>query len=305
MEIATIAPCGVACGADDRVAIDAFGQEKERWPRTFLSLPGGIPSHDTFGLVFARLDPDAFPGRYLAWGRAVVGEIGAQVVAVNGKALRGSHDRSAGKETLHLVSAWATASGLVLGQVATDAKSNEIAAIPTLPRLLALEGAMVTIDAMACQTAIASQIVEQVRIVRGLPDGRRPRHGATHCPARRARDRVLRAVLQAPAPGRSRSIRDCLSRQAGSGADSSRSPHACAAMYYVGAIHGGSTALARLDGTMAAAAPGIAALPDRRSPRALRSRGGLSGRVPRHSNRAAERVIHAGQASPRRVPGAS
>jgi predicted transposase YbfD/YdcC len=161
VEIVTIALCGVLCGADDWVSIEAFGQEKIDWLRTFLALPGGIPSHDTFGRVFARLDPDEFRGCFLAWVRAVVGEVGAQVVAVDGKTLRGSHDRAAGKEALHLVSAWATASGLVLGQVATDAKSNEITAIPRLLRLLALEGATVTIDAMGCQTAIAGQIVEQ------------------------------------------------------------------------------------------------------------------------------------------------
>jgi predicted transposase YbfD/YdcC len=161
VEIVTIALCGVICGADDWVAIEAFGQEKEAWLRTFLRLPGGIPSHDTFGRVFARLDPNEFRQCFLAWVRAVVGEVGAQVVAVDGKTLRGSRDRSAGKEALHLVSAWATASGLVLGQVATDAKSNEITAIPTLLRLLALEGATVTIDAMGCQTAIAAQIMEQ------------------------------------------------------------------------------------------------------------------------------------------------
>jgi predicted transposase YbfD/YdcC len=161
VEIVTIALCGVICGADDWVAIEAFGQEKEAWLRTFLRLPGGIPSHDTFGRVFARLDPNEFRQCFLAWVRAVGGEVGAQVVAVDGKTLRGSHDRSAGKEALHLVSAWATASGLVLGQVATDAKSNEITAIPTLLRLLALEGATVTIDAMGCQTAIAAQIMEQ------------------------------------------------------------------------------------------------------------------------------------------------
>jgi predicted transposase YbfD/YdcC len=161
VEIVTIALCGVLCGADDWVSIEAFGQEKEEWLRTFLALPGGIPSHDTFGRVFARLDPDEFRRCFLAWVRAVVGEVGEQVVAVDGKTLRGSHHRAAGKEALHLVSAWATASGLVLGQVATDAKSNEITAIPLLLRLLALEGAIVTIDAMGCQTAIAAQLIEQ------------------------------------------------------------------------------------------------------------------------------------------------
>ncbi|MCC6177196.1 MAG: ISAs1 family transposase [Chloroflexi bacterium] len=157
----TIALCGVLCGADDWVTIEAFGQEKADWLRTFLELPGGLPSHDTFGPVFARLDPDDLRGRFLAWVRAVDGKVGAQVVAVEGETLRGSHDRSAGQEALHLVSAWATASGLVLGQVATDAKSNEITAIPHLLRLLALDGATVTIDAMGCQTAIAAQIIEQ------------------------------------------------------------------------------------------------------------------------------------------------
>ena len=160
VEIVTIALCGVICGADDWVAVEAFGREKAAWLGTFLALPGGIPSHDTFGRVFARVNPEEFRRCFLAWVRAVVGDPGEQIVAIDGKTLRRSHDRRAGKEALHLVSAWATTSGLVVGQVATDTKSNEITAIPVLLRLLALEGAIVTIDAMGCQTAIAAQIVE-------------------------------------------------------------------------------------------------------------------------------------------------
>ena len=170
VDILTITLCAVICGADDWVAVATFGELKEPWLRTFLALPNGIPSHDTFGRVFRLLDPDELRRCFLTWVQAVIatpGETGApgslsqQVVAVDGKTLRRSHDRRAGKDALHLVSAWATESGLVVGQVGTDAKSNEITAIPALLRLLALEGATVTIDAMGCQTAIARQIVDQ------------------------------------------------------------------------------------------------------------------------------------------------
>src|SRR2546422_470178 len=161
VDVITIALCGVICGADDWVAIETFGRTKIAWLRTFLDLPGGIPSHDTFGRVFRRLDPEEFRRCFLTWVRSVMGDPGEQVVAIDGKTLRRSHDRRTGKEALHLVSAWATASGLVVGQVATDTKSNEITAIPVLLRLLALEGAIVTIDAMGCQTAIATQVVDQ------------------------------------------------------------------------------------------------------------------------------------------------
>ena len=160
-DLVTIALCAVVCGANDWVAVETFGRAKEAWLRTFLALPGGIPSHDTFGRVFARLAPAEFRRCFLAWVQAIVGELPPQVVALDGKTSRGSGRRARGEHPLHLLSAWATASGLVLGQEATDAKSNEITALPRLLRLLALEGCVVTIDAMGCQSAIAAQIVEQ------------------------------------------------------------------------------------------------------------------------------------------------
>jgi len=189
LEIVAITLCAVICGADDWVNVATFGRVKEAWLRTFLALPGGIPSHDTFGRVFALLNPDEFRRCFLSWAQAVVGPPGAQVVAIDGKTLRRSHDRGAGTAALHLVSAWAAESGLVIGQVATDAKSNEITAIPALLKLLSLEGATITIDAMGCQTAIAQQIVDQgADYVLALKDNHRHLH-----------DRVRRTFTDADA----------------------------------------------------------------------------------------------------------
>jgi len=159
LDILTIALCAVICGADDFVGMVTFAETKHAWLRTFLPLPGGIPCHDTFGRVFAALDPEAFQACFLAWVRAAVPSTVGQVVAIDGKTLCGAHARGRGQAALHMVSAWASGSRLVLGQVAVAEKSNEITAIPALLRVLDLAGATVTIDALGCQTAIAARIV--------------------------------------------------------------------------------------------------------------------------------------------------
>ena len=135
-------------------------QNQRNLAANLLELPNGIPSHDTFGRVFARIDPKQFEECFLQWVRSVQEQLSG-VIALDGKTVRRSHDASNGKKALHLVSAWAVDNRLVLGQVTVDEKSNEITAIPELLRLLALEGCIVTIDAMGTQRAIAAQIIDQ------------------------------------------------------------------------------------------------------------------------------------------------
>jgi len=165
VNILFIALCACLCGADDFVAIEEFGKAKRAWFSERLDLRNGIPSHDTFGRVFARLDPTAFQDCFHQWTHALRHGAGSPsplpTIALDGKTLRHSFDQSTGKAALHLVSAFAGEQHLVLGQQAVEDKSNEITAIPALLERLDIAGCLVTIDAMGTQKAIARQIVEK------------------------------------------------------------------------------------------------------------------------------------------------
>lgn len=161
LAILTIGRCAVLCGGAGWTDMATFGRAREPWLRTFLALPHGIPSRDTFERVFAALDPDACGAAFIAWARAVAPWTVGQVAASDGETLRRTHERARGRAAVHLVRAWADASGPVLGQVAVDNKANVIVAIPQLLALLDVRGCTVTIDALGCQAAIARQIVAQ------------------------------------------------------------------------------------------------------------------------------------------------
>ena len=161
LDIVTIAICAVICGADDWVEVAAFGRGKETWLRQFIALPKGIPSHDTFWRVFRALDPLQFELCFVSWVQSLMHLTDGEVVAVDGKTLRRSYEATSHKAVIHMVSAWATANHLVLGQRKVDAKSNEITAIPELLRILELHGCIVTVDAMGCQKEIAVTIRAQ------------------------------------------------------------------------------------------------------------------------------------------------
>src|SRR5438552_1371751 len=169
IDIIVMALCGVIANCDDWPDIALFARKRESWFRRFLSLSGGVPAHDTFERVFAALDPRAFERCCVAWLQDVAQLVGVGHIAIDGKTLCGS--AADGLKPLHLVSAWATQAQVSLGQVAVDGKSNEITAIPPLLALLDLNGALVTIDAIGCQKAIARKIVagggDYVLVVKG------------------------------------------------------------------------------------------------------------------------------------------
>jgi predicted transposase YbfD/YdcC len=158
LDIIVIVVCATIAGCNDWQQIETFARARSAWLKKFLALPGGVPSHDTLERVFDRLDPKQFQACFRDWMHALHEALGLSQIAIDGKTLRGSGGH--GHKALHLVSAWATANGLSLGQVAVAEKSNEITAIPELLGLLDLKGAFVTIDAMGCQKAIATKIVE-------------------------------------------------------------------------------------------------------------------------------------------------
>jgi len=160
IDILAISVLASICNADTWIEVVKFGIAKKEWLSTFLELPNGIPSHDTFGRVFSLIDPDAFRAAFSAWVESIREIIPGEIVSIDGKCLRGTKDKAAGKAGIYMVSAWANHNRLVLGQVKTEEKSNEIKAVPELLRLLDLRGCIVTIDAAGCQKNIAAQICE-------------------------------------------------------------------------------------------------------------------------------------------------
>jgi hypothetical protein len=161
LDMVLIAICGVICGADSWVGVETFGKAKANWLSQYLELKNGIPSHDSFGRLFALLDADEFQQAFMRWVEAVFSVTSGQVIAIDGKTVRRSHDRTLGKDAIHMVSAWVSENGIVLGQRKVDSKTNEITVMPDLLRLLDVSGCLVTIDAMGCQQDIAQVIRDE------------------------------------------------------------------------------------------------------------------------------------------------
>jgi len=161
IDIMFIAICTVLCGDETWKGMEMFGKIKEEWLRKFLELPNGIPSEDTFRRVLSRLKPVEFQRLFFIWVEAIKKTVKKEIIAIDGKRVRRSFDKQDGKEAIHVISAWAKENGLILGQVTTDAKSNEITAIPMLLEIIDLKDAIVTIDAMGTQKTIAKEIIDR------------------------------------------------------------------------------------------------------------------------------------------------
>jgi len=159
--IIVIAICAIVCGADSWVAVEEYGKAKLEWFKTFLDLENDIASHDTFGRVFAALDPDKFCECFMKWIEYLAKTVLGDIISIDGKTLRKSFDKASSKAAIHMVSAWSSANQLVLGQIKTEDKSNEITAIPKLLELIVVKGAIVTIDAMGCQKKIVEKIIDK------------------------------------------------------------------------------------------------------------------------------------------------
>lgn len=161
LEVITITICAVIAGANGWTDVETFGKSKEKWLKQFLPLEKGIPSHDTLGDVFRMLNAEAFQRSFMRWVEQIFTVTEGQVIAIDGKTARRSHDKTIGKDAIHMVSAWASANGITLGQRKVDDKSNEITAIPELLELINVTGCIVTIDAMGCQKKIAQKIRDE------------------------------------------------------------------------------------------------------------------------------------------------
>lgn len=160
-EIIMMAICATIAGANDWTDVANWAKVNGPWLQRFISLKNGTPSHDTFSRVFARIDPEGFMRCFVSWTSEISGLIGGKVVAIDGKTLRGSYDRSLNKSAIHMVSAWVAETQISLGQVKTAEKSNEITAIPELLDMLDVKGCIITLDAMGCQKNIAKKTIDK------------------------------------------------------------------------------------------------------------------------------------------------
>jgi predicted transposase YbfD/YdcC len=161
IEIVFLTIAAVVSGSDHFTEIQIFGNANLKWLRRFLPFANGIPSHDAIGYFFSKLDPEQFKEKFVQWIQSVATVSNGEIVAIDGKTLRGSQEKSANKQAIHMISAWARNAHLVLGQRKVESKSNEITAIPELLKMLELAGCIVTIDAMGCQKKVAKAIVKK------------------------------------------------------------------------------------------------------------------------------------------------